>query len=241
MAQDGLWFKLFARINPETQTMTEGILMTGFVVALIACFVPLEALANLISLGTLMVFTFVDAGLILLRLESVAKLSYESLNSREIEETKMNTSKNQKRIINLLLLFTTSTLGASFIISHNLSSSKLLILFLLTIVITCGILIANTPNSWIRKHLSTSSNNHGVHFECPLFPTIPLGGVFLNTVLMGGLPFSSWLLCALWLSFGLSIYFYYGINQSKLGDQSEPNLDTDRLADHKTDYKSIEQ
>ena len=241
MAQDGLWFKLFARINPETQTMSEGIIMTGFVAALIACFVPLEALANLISLGTLMVFTFVDAGLIILRLESVAKISYETLNSEEMDEAKMTTCRNQKRVVNLLLLFTTSILGASFILSNRPSSPKFPILLLSTVALICGILIAYTPNSWTRKHRSTSSSNSSVYFECPLFPAIPLCGVALNTLLMGSLPFSSWLLCALWLTFGLVIYFNYGIKQSKLGDQSVQNLDTDPLIDNKTDYKSIGQ
>ena len=232
--------------------MSEGILMTGFVAALIACFVPLEALANLISLGTLMVFTFVDAGIILLRLGSVSEISYETLNSEnEMEEAKATTSKNQKRVVNLLLLFTISILVASFALSNNSSSlSKLTLLFCTTVAIICGILITFTPDSWIRKHRSTtasssssSSSRSHAFFECPCFPVIPLVGVALNTLLMGSLPLSSWLLCALWLACGLALYLTYGIKHSMLGKGRSPlqNLETDRLLENKSDYKSAEQ
>jgi amino acid transporter len=48
MAQDGLMFKIYAKVNRRT----------GVPTALVACFVNLEALANVTSLGTLQVFTF---------------------------------------------------------------------------------------------------------------------------------------------------------------------------------------
>merc|ERR1712028_238027 len=58
MAQDGLLFALYGQIDNET----------GITTAFVACFIDLESLANTISLGTLMVFTFVNAGIIVLRL-----------------------------------------------------------------------------------------------------------------------------------------------------------------------------
>lgn len=70
MAQDGLLFDIFGRTHPVTQVPTAGIILTGVMTSLLACFVDLEALANLISLGTLLVFTFVNAGVICLRLQS---------------------------------------------------------------------------------------------------------------------------------------------------------------------------
>jgi amino acid transporter len=66
MAQDGLWFWTFC--------------------ALLACFVPLEALANLISLGALMVFTVVDPGLILVRAQSVSKASVRAMHHLQVKE-----------------------------------------------------------------------------------------------------------------------------------------------------------
>jgi len=229
--------------------MSEGILMTGFVAAVIACFVPLEALANLISLGTLMVFTFVDAGVILLRLGNVSeKILKDRLNSgntrtEEEEAASSSTIKNhQKRVIQLLVVFTISVLGISFILSNTLGlpSSRIPLLFLTAVALICGMLICYTPDSWTEKHQSITVSPH---FECPCFPIIPLGGVALNTMLMGGLPLSSWVLCAFWLACGLTIYIFYGINHSKLGESRSPlcHADTDRLLTNSKEYNSADQ
>mmetsp|Transcript_25225 Transcript_25225/g.59480 ORF Transcript_25225/g.59480 Transcript_25225/m.59480 type:complete len:642 (-) Transcript_25225:137-2062(-) len=257
MALDGLWFPLFSRVNPKTQTMSEGILMTGFVAAWIACFVPLEALANLISLGTLMVFTFVDAGVILLRLGNVSQTkSQSSLDSEntieddpddhhEEDEDNLSSEVNdhQKRVIKLLIWFTTSVLGSSFILSNNSLDSlsgRVPLLFFSAIALLCGVLICYTPDSWTGKHRSLAI---ATHFECPCFPVIPLGGVALNTMLMGGLPLSSWLLCMVWLGCGLSIYILYGVNNSTLRENRTPSHhgDTKRLLQHSsTCYNSTD-
>ncbi len=68
MAQDGLLFKIYGRVNPDTGVPIEGTIITGVVTAFVACFIDLESLANTISLGTLQVFTFVNAGVIILRM-----------------------------------------------------------------------------------------------------------------------------------------------------------------------------
>jgi APA family basic amino acid/polyamine antiporter len=67
--------------------------------------------------------------------------------------------------------------------------------------------------------------------------------VAMNAILMGGLPLSSWLLCAAWLLCGLSIYVTYGIHHSKIGHQksSSHSSDTDRLLKDSKDYMSTEQ
>mmetsp|Transcript_13039 Transcript_13039/g.36704 ORF Transcript_13039/g.36704 Transcript_13039/m.36704 type:complete len:747 (+) Transcript_13039:146-2386(+) len=68
MAQDGLLFKIYGRVNSETGVPTAGTIITGITTAFVACFIDLESLANTISLGTLQVFTFVNAGVIVLRM-----------------------------------------------------------------------------------------------------------------------------------------------------------------------------
>jgi APA family basic amino acid/polyamine antiporter len=57
MAQDGLLFKIYARVSPTTGVPTVGTIITGIFTALVACLFDLESLANAISLGTLQVFT----------------------------------------------------------------------------------------------------------------------------------------------------------------------------------------
>jgi amino acid transporter len=109
MAQDGLLFKIYAQVNPHTGVPTMGTILTGLFTALVACFVDLESLANAISLGTLQVFTFVNAGVIILRMTppalaktmttTISVPDEESDDSRDDELTKENATidRNQSR------------------------------------------------------------------------------------------------------------------------------------------------
>jgi APA family basic amino acid/polyamine antiporter len=53
-------------------------------------------------------------------------------------------------------------------------------------------------------------------FRCPLVPLIPLLGISFCTGLMLSLPQITWIRFALWLIIGLFIYFFYGINHSRM-------------------------
>jgi APA family basic amino acid/polyamine antiporter len=218
MAQDGLWFHLFAEIDPETQVPTSGIKLTGIVCALLACFVPLEALANLISLGTLMVFTFVDAGVILLRVRNVSEASVGAMHHlQDKEDGKRLFTRVHGNIVCLLILFTGSLLAAAIVLS--VTENKYLVYTLIAVAAIAGALIGYLPDSW------TVTPDHVVHghtakFSCPWVPVVPLGGVACNSFMMGSLPLFSWLLCAIWLACGIAVYFSYGIHNSKLGQKS---------------------
>ncbi|GMI35572.1 hypothetical protein TeGR_g13592 [Tetraparma gracilis] len=66
MAKDGLLFQQFGVVN-ESGVPVFGTVVTGILISGIAFCVDLTTLANMISLGTLQVFTFVNAGVIVLR------------------------------------------------------------------------------------------------------------------------------------------------------------------------------
>lgn len=53
-------------------------------------------------------------------------------------------------------------------------------------------------------------------FKCPLVPWIPLLGISCCAGLMLSLPKLTWIRFILWLIAGLTIYFFYGINHSRL-------------------------
>jgi len=67
MARDGLLPPAFARVSGAHRTPVIGTLLTGAVAALIAGLIPLAALGELISLGTLLAFTMVCVGIPMLR------------------------------------------------------------------------------------------------------------------------------------------------------------------------------
>ena len=67
MARDGLLPKMFASVHPRLRTPHVGTLVTGATAAVIAGVFPLKLLGELISIGTLLAFAIVCAGVIVLR------------------------------------------------------------------------------------------------------------------------------------------------------------------------------
>ena len=67
MGRDGLLPKVFTKVNPKTQTPAVNTYIVAGVIVVLAALVPLDALANATSIGTLFAFIMVNAGVIILR------------------------------------------------------------------------------------------------------------------------------------------------------------------------------
>ncbi|XP_006640522.1 cationic amino acid transporter 4 [Lepisosteus oculatus] len=69
MAEDGLFFQIFSRVNPVTKVPVIAIVVFGILMALLALIFDLEALVQFLSIGTLLAYTFVAASVIVLRFQ----------------------------------------------------------------------------------------------------------------------------------------------------------------------------
>ncbi|XP_047448609.1 cationic amino acid transporter 4 [Mugil cephalus] len=69
MAEDGLFFSIFARVNPITKVPVNAILVFGILMAVMALIFDLEALVQFLSIGTLLAYTFVASSVIVLRFQ----------------------------------------------------------------------------------------------------------------------------------------------------------------------------
>jgi APA family basic amino acid/polyamine antiporter len=67
MSKDGLLPAWAAKIHPKYQTPHVTTLITGSIVAILAGFVPISLLGELVSIGTLFAFVIVGTGIIILR------------------------------------------------------------------------------------------------------------------------------------------------------------------------------
>lgn len=67
MSRDGLLSPLFSNVNPKTQTPVKNTVICGVIMAVMAGFIPLGALAELVNIGTLAAFVLVCVGVIVLR------------------------------------------------------------------------------------------------------------------------------------------------------------------------------
>ena len=68
MSRDGLFSPFFNQVNPNTQTPVRVIIICGIIMAIIAGFIPLGDLAELVNIGTLAAFVLVSLGVIVLRI-----------------------------------------------------------------------------------------------------------------------------------------------------------------------------
>ena len=67
MGRDGLLPSLFAKVNPRTMTPVNNTVIVAVVCSLLAGFVPLGNLLDMVSIGTLIAFITVSIGVIVLR------------------------------------------------------------------------------------------------------------------------------------------------------------------------------
>ncbi|MCA0402418.1 MAG: amino acid permease [Proteobacteria bacterium] len=67
MSRDGLLPAYFAKVNKEHKTPVRIIFFTGIIISLLAGFLPIKDLAELVNIGTLFAFMMVCLGVIILR------------------------------------------------------------------------------------------------------------------------------------------------------------------------------
>uniref|UniRef100_A0A3Q3EMK5 Solute carrier family 7 member 4 n=1 Tax=Kryptolebias marmoratus TaxID=37003 RepID=A0A3Q3EMK5_KRYMA len=89
MAEDGLFFSIFARVNPLTKVPVNAILVFGVLMATLALIFDLEALVQFLSIGTLLAYTFVAASVIVLRFQP------EKTNSKSTTSSSPNPNLKQ--------------------------------------------------------------------------------------------------------------------------------------------------
>jgi basic amino acid/polyamine antiporter, APA family len=69
MSRDGLLPGFFSKLHKDFKTPTNGIIVVGIVASIIAAFLPITELAQLVNIGTLAAFIIVSAAIIILRIQ----------------------------------------------------------------------------------------------------------------------------------------------------------------------------
>ena len=70
MARDGFLWPLFGEVHPKFRTPHRGTIVTGIIAAVLAALFPLDVLADLVSIGTLLAFVVVCIGIMMLRVSA---------------------------------------------------------------------------------------------------------------------------------------------------------------------------
>jgi amino acid transporter len=67
MGRDGLLPSMFAKVNPRSMTPVNNTIIVAIVISILAGFIPLDKLIDMVSIGTLTAFIVVSLGVIILR------------------------------------------------------------------------------------------------------------------------------------------------------------------------------
>jgi C-terminus of AA_permease len=222
-----------------------GTIITGLFVAFIACLFDLESLANAISLGTLQVFSFVNAGVILLRMRSQFPddpADGELSPLVVMPKSPLATDPAADAVARHLGLRKETSIeirkslpSSSTYLNPRLSDLKP-IWYVSSFSLAALLMSVSISRGWgvwivtfcvgamgtftlLLYSLPQSRPQHS--FACPMVPAIPLLGILSNCYMMGAMSSDTWILIAGWLFLGLLFYFGYGIHNSKLRTQSE--------------------
>ncbi|KAI2796808.1 High affinity cationic amino acid transporter 1 [Blomia tropicalis] len=241
MATDGVIFRFLAKINKRTKTPIVATIISGVFAGGMAAVFDVKELADMMSIGTLLAYTLVAISVLILRfslepdhvdLDLENNTEFQPLGGgEEIERTKSSNPKDvsleyvfKQILYNRNKLEEPNSLSSQVATSLIVAITFLLILlvtvlvwfetnllnlepFPLSIVSLIFIMICNAIFSLESQPRSLKK----VSFEVPLVPYVPVLSMFVNFYLMFKLSYTTWIRFAVWMFFGLAIYFTYGI------------------------------
>ncbi|XP_038140552.1 cationic amino acid transporter 2-like isoform X2 [Cyprinodon tularosa] len=242
MARDGLLFqpltKVTAKGSPAIATISSGV-----VAAIMALLFDLEALVEMMSIGTLFAYTLVAICILILRYqagpsedtdlqikESNSKFGFlrrqsspNSVTSRRV------TILTISSVVCVLALCLTLTQAIDALVNAEAWSVVLVCIFSFILLLIVAFI-------WIHPQNPTKAT-----FMVPFLPALPLLSTFINVYLMVQLGSATWVRYAIWMLIGLVIYFGYGLRNSvqrKRFKVDQINIDT---ISRKTDMDIIKE
>ncbi|KPM10466.1 amino acid permease-like protein 5 [Sarcoptes scabiei] len=250
MASDGVIFRSLSEVNSRTQTPILATLVSGIFAGLMAALFEVKELADMMSIGTLLAYTLVAMSVIILRFNheidednvidvSMHKISDIEMRSKQMERNSKTTiDDNDQRSI-MMILFNTDGLEAPTLRTSRFSTNLIIIITFILILLdgllvhledrilsldTGSLLLISLLLLILLLSMASLTlqprSLHKVSFEVPWVPFIPVLSMFVNFYLMFKLSSTTWIRFGVWMGFGLSIYFLYGIWNSNERSQA---------------------
>nr|XP_057918818.1 cationic amino acid transporter 2-like [Doryrhamphus excisus]XP_057918819.1 cationic amino acid transporter 2-like [Doryrhamphus excisus] len=239
MARDGLLFqpltKVTSRGSPAVATIS-----SGTVAAIMALLFDLDALVEMMSIGTLFAYTLVAICILILRYQM------DPSQDRELQIIESNTkfgflkpasspnSFTSKTVTVLILISVACVAALCITLSLGIDALSAMEAWSITLVCVFSvILLLSVFLIWRHPQNATKAS-----FMVPMLPALPIVSTLINVYLMFQLEGATWVRYAIWMAVGLVIYFGYGLHYSVQRQRLKSNLPVIESISEKTD-KSI--
>ncbi|XP_075959356.1 cationic amino acid transporter 2 [Anarhichas minor] len=215
MARDGLLFQPLTKVTPKGSPAIATI-SSGTVAAIMALLFDLEALVEMMSIGTLFAYTLVAICILILRYQ-VGPSEDTDLQIKE-SNTKFGLLKppstpnasTSRRVTILTVISVACLVALCVVLTQALDAlSRLEAWSVVVVCVLAFIVLLNTFLIW--RHPQNTSK---ASFMVPFLPALPLVSTFINVYLMVQLGGETWIRYAIWMLVGLVIYFGYGVSHS---------------------------
>ncbi|KAM5145247.1 cationic amino acid transporter 3 [Mantella aurantiaca] len=240
MAEDGLLFRFLAKVNKRTKTPLIATIVSGIISAIMAFLFELDALVELMSIGTLLAYSLVAACVVILRYQPEQQIIP---SSKDTEMVKLNDTENGGAESDLQIT-PYSAQSDTFLVKHLLyptgkepsKTSGLIVYACVTVlsvlfIALCALLaykledlLSGCPACIVTLVILSMvaaaitgviwrqpESKTKLSFKVPALPILPLFSVFINLYFMMQLAPDTWIRFAVWMAIGFLIYFCYGI------------------------------
>ncbi|XP_041846294.1 cationic amino acid transporter 2-like [Melanotaenia boesemani] len=215
MARDGLLFKPLTKVTAKGSPAVATI-ASGIVAAIMSVLFDLEALVEMMSIGTLFAYTLVAICILILRYQVGSSedtdLQMSESNSKFgfLKPPSSPTSATARRVTILTIISVLCVVALCLTLTQGIDAlSRVEPWSVALVCIFAFILLLMLFFIWRHPQNPTKAS-----FMVPLLPALPLVSTLINVYLMVQLGSDTWLRYAIWMLVGLIIYFGYGIRNS---------------------------
>ncbi|XP_034502402.1 cationic amino acid transporter 3-like isoform X1 [Ailuropoda melanoleuca] len=235
MAKDRLLFPVLARIQTGSYASVAATVIFGIIGAIMAFFLGLTNLLDLMSVGALLDYSLVAFCVLIVRYQPEGKnggneAQVQEENGGNEAQVQEETGPAAEKLTLQALFFPdsptpTSLSGRIVCICSSLLALLLTVLCLvlahwpgllsgdpgpITVVVLLLVLITGiTGVIWRQPQSSTH-----LPFKVPALPLLPLLSIFVNASLMMQMTAATWSRFGVWMLIGFAIYLSYGIQHS---------------------------